>query len=178
MPRRITKYLAKPRQFMYLIALLIVSWLISGYFMFKDYYLASQIKSKRVERELYYSDHPRVVRDTRLSQKFFDVAFEMQTDNIVKDKTEGREVRMISVCATECRVKEGKDVCGDRCKMPLNLTETKDLCLKSLSTSRKFHKYRVYDCKFEVSLDGDHPLACTPFTWKVFKALCGALTDT
>ena len=159
-------------------ALLAVAWLYAFYVIYENKYIESNEKYHQTEREQFLRDDPDVIRDTRLTQTFFDVAFEMRTDNIIKYKKEGTEALLVSICATECRVKEGKTICGDRCKIPRDIPELRNLCLNDLSTSREFHKHRVYNCRLKVSLDGDQPLLCTPYTWRVFKNVCIELNNT
>ena len=176
--RKAIKYLATPRKLLYLYGICALTWLWAGYIIFEDKYIEAKEKSRQIEREQFFRADPDVIRDTRLTQNFFDVAFEIQTDSIVKNKSEGEEALFVSVCATECRVKKGKDVCKDRCKMPLDMPELQNLCLKDLSTSSEFHKHRVYECLLKVSLDGDQPLLCTPYTWRGFKNVCTELNNT
>ena len=176
--RKPIKYLARPRQFMYLLALLAVAWLYAFYVIYENKYNEAEYKYRQYEREQFFKADPGVIRDTRLTQNYFDGFFEMQTDRVVKYKKEGEEALLVSVCATECWIKEGKDVCGDRCKVASGLPKIRNLCLNNLSTSREFHKHRVYDCRMKIRLDGDEPLSCIPYTWREFKTVCTKLNNT
>ena len=176
--RKPIKYLARPRQFMYLWALVAVAWLYAFYVIYEYKYIEAKEKYRQTEREQFFRADPGVIRDTRLTQNFFDGVFEMRTDNVVKYKKEGEQALLVSICSTECQVKEGKDVCGDRCKIPSSLTEIRNLCLNDLSTSSEFHKHRVYDCRVKITLEGDQPLVCIPYTWIGFKNVCTELNNT
>ena len=163
---------------MYLLALLAVAWLYAFYVIYETNYLKAEYKYRQYEREQFFKADPGVLRDTRLTQNYFDGFFEMQTDSVIKYKKEGEEALLVSICATECRVKEGKDVCNNRCKIPRNIPELRNLCLNNLSTSREFHKHRVYNCRVKITLEGDQPLLCIPYTWIGFKNVCTELNNT
>ena len=163
MPRRVVKKLAKPRGLLYLYGLLAVSWLISGYFIFEDIYLDAQDKAEKEQERLEYSLDERVQRDTQTGRMAYDNLFD--PDEVIRDHRVGKTEKYLNVCdQASCQIMSGTE-------------PVFDICHHKLSTSRKFHKYRVYSCTIKVTVSNDQPVECVPMTWQVFKQYCDIVDE-
>ena len=158
MPRRITKHLAKPRQFMYLWALVIISWLGAGYMIYKNKHQIAEIKYEREMERLEYSQTKRYKVDVDTAREAYDKSFD--PDEAVRDDRIGKMDRFLNMCnSASCRIVSGPE-------------PTLDVCNNELSSSSKFHKYRVYSCSIKVSLENDEPMNCDKVTWNELKVFC------
>ena len=157
--RKAIKYLSKPRQFMYLYALLAVFWLHAFYLIYEDKYLRAKFNS---DQEKSFDKTFQI--DMNTGRKSYDSVFD--PDEAIREKRIGKIERYFNICnSVSCRLIGG-------------LEPTRDVCNNELSTSRKFHKYRVYSCSLKITLENDEPMDCTRVVWSSVKGLCERLNDT
>ena len=98
------------------------------------------------------------------ARKAYDTIFD--PDEVIRNKTLGTFERFLNLCnRNACRVISG-------------LEPTRDVCNKELSTSRNFHKYRVYSCKLKITLENDGPMDCTRINWNDLKGFCYKVNNT
>ena len=162
--RKAIKYLAKPRQFMYLLALLVVVWIHAFYLIYKYNYLAAEAKTERNLEKYELSLNKTMQIDINTGRMAYDGVFD--PDEAIRDKTVGTFERFINICdRATCRVISG-------------LNPTIDVCNKELSTSRTFHKYRVYSCSLKITVENNEPMNCTRVNWSDVKGFCEKLNDT
>ena len=102
--------------------------------------------------------------DMNTGRKSYDSVFD--PDEAVRNKRIDTIERYLNICnRASCRLIGG-------------LEPTKKVCNKELSTSREFHKYRVYTCKLKITLENDQPMDCTRVNWSDIKWFCEKLNDT
>lgn len=162
--RKAIKYLAKPRQIMYLYAVLVVVWLHAFYLIYKYNYLAAEAKSDQeiAKQEKIHDKTFQIDMDT--GRKSFDSVFD--PDEAIREKRIDKIERYLNLCnRASCRLIGGKE-------------PTIRVCNKELSTSREFHKYRVYTCKLKITLDNDEPMDCTRVNWSDIKWFCEKVNNT
>ena len=162
--RKAIKYLAKPRQFMYLLAVLAVVWIHAFYLIYKYNYLAAEAKSDQdiAKQEKMLDKTFQIDMDT--GRKSFDSVFD--PDEAIREKRIDKIERYLNLCnRASCRLIGG-------------LEPTLDVCNKELSTSRGFHKYRVYSCSLKITVENDKPMDCTRVNWSDIKGFCEKLNDT
>ena len=162
--RKAIKYLAKPRQFMYLLALLVAVWINAFYMFAENNYLKAKFKS---DQEIANQEkiHDKTFQiDMNTARKSYDSVFD--PDEAVRNKRIDTIERYLNICnRASCRLIGG-------------IEPTKKVCNKELSTSREFHKYRVYTCKLKITLENNEPMDCTRVNWSDVKGFCEKLNDT
>ncbi len=162
--RKAIKYLSRPRQFMYLYALLAVFWLHAFYLIYEDNYLKAKFKSDQEIANQELSLNKTMQIDINTARKAYDGIFD--PDEAIRDKKIDTLERFLNICdSASCRVISG-------------LEPTRDVCNNELSTSRNFHKYRVYSCKLKITVENNEPMDCTRVIWSSVKGLCERLNDT
>ena len=141
--RKAIKYLAKPRQFMYLLAVLVAVWIHAFYLIYKYNYLATEAESdQEIARQEKIHDKTFQI-DMNTARKSYDSVFD--PDEAIKDKRINTLERFLNICNTAS------------CRLIGGLEPTKKVCNNELSTSRTFHKYRVYSCSLKITVENNEP---------------------
>ena len=141
-----------------------MSWIISGYFIFENFYLDAKAKSERDIEKNELSLDEKLQADIEAGRLVYDELFD--PNEVVRQQRIGQTEIFINMCDSAT------------CKVVSGLEPTLDLCNGELSTSRKFYKYRVYSCRLEVSVANDQPMECDPVTWNELKGFCDKLNNT
>ena len=141
-----------PRRLLYLLAIVAIGLL--GLFlnnarlkMYKDMDTADQ---------KFLSTH--LKQDTEAAQYAFYAKYRPNTDYIERVNNTGSNATFINVCQTQCDLFKGREileVCGQ------------------LSSEKRFHQYRVYNCSLKVTLENDQPLRCEAIDKQLFNIFCG-----
>ncbi len=162
--RKAIKYLANPRQFMYLLAVLVVVWLHAFYLIYENNYLKAKFKSdQKIANQEKILDKTFQI-DINTARRSYDSIFD--PDEAIKNNKIDTLERFLNICnSASCRLIGG-------------LEPTKKVCNKELSTSREFHKYRVYSCSLKITVENDEPMDCTRVNWSDIKGFCEKLNDT
>ena len=162
--RKVTKYLSRPRQLMYLYALLVLFWLHAFYMIYEDKYLSAKFKSdQEIAKQEKIHDKTFQI-DMNTGRKSYDSVFD--PDEAIRDKRINKIERYLNICNTAS------------CRLIGGLEPTKKVCNEELSTSREFHRYRVYTCKLKITLENDEPMDCTRVNWSDIKWFCKKVNNT
>ena len=157
------KYLAQPRQFMYLWAAFAIACLYGAYVTYENRYLVAKWKYEIEAERLELSLDKKVQVDTKTGRKAIDELF--NPDEALRKGWIGKTETYLNVCDSAT------------CKIMTGIEPTLEVCNKTITSSREFSKYRVYVCKLKITVENDQPMACDPITWKELSGFCKKLNS-
>ena len=130
----------------------------------EDNYLKAKLKSDQdIAKQENVLDKTFQI-DINTARKSYDSIFD--PDEAIRDKRIGKIERYLNICNTAS------------CRLIGGLEPTIKVCNNELSTSRTFHKYRVYSCSLKITVENDEPMDCTRVNWSDVKGFCEKLNDT